>query len=309
MSDGWRWSMASARPAWLPERLFPFESRYLEVEGCRVHYVDEGSGPTLLLLHGNPTYSFLYRGIILGLRDRFRCVALDYPGFGLSTARAGYDFRPASHSRVVEAFADLLGLDAITPVVQDWGGPIGLGFAGRRPERIRALVIGDSWAWPDVSPRMALFSKIMGSALGSVLIRRANLFVNVLLPAGMRRAKPSPEVMAAYRGPFPTPGSRLPIAVFPREILASHAFLGEVARGLERLADRAALVVWGDADPAFGASERVRFEALLPRHRTVLLRGASHYIQEDAPAEIAGAIREWWDADVTAAEAAAHPHP
>jgi haloalkane dehalogenase len=87
---------SSERPSWLDERLFPFRSRFLDLDGCRVHYVDEGEGAPLLLLHGNPTWSFLYRDIIGGLRNRFRCVALDYPGFGLSGAREGYGYTPRS---------------------------------------------------------------------------------------------------------------------------------------------------------------------------------------------------------------------
>jgi haloalkane dehalogenase len=91
---------AAGRPEWVAERLFPFESRFPELDEARVHYIDEGSGPTLLLLHGNPTWAFLYRNIVKGLTDRFRCIALDYPGFGLSTAPAGYDFTPAAHTEV-----------------------------------------------------------------------------------------------------------------------------------------------------------------------------------------------------------------
>jgi haloalkane dehalogenase len=113
------------RPTWLPEELYPFESRYLQVEGARVHYVDEGSGPTLLLLHGNPTWSFLYREIIKALRSEFRCVALDYPGFGLSVPPPGYGFTPTEHAAIVEAFVRQLDLSAVMMMVQDWGGALG----------------------------------------------------------------------------------------------------------------------------------------------------------------------------------------
>ena len=175
------------RPSWLPAALFPFQSRFLEIRGSRVHYVDEGEGPVLLLLHGNPTYSF-------------RCVALDYPGFGLSVAAPGYDYRPETHSRVVEEFVDKLGLKALTIMVQDWGGPIGLGLAGRRPELMRALIIGNTWAWPADAPSTMRFSKIMGSVVGQFAIKRLNAFVNLIVPSGVKRGKLSREVMAAYRG-------------------------------------------------------------------------------------------------------------
>jgi haloalkane dehalogenase len=289
---------ATARPGWLDPRLFSYESRFADVAGARVHYVDEGEGPPLLLLHGNPTWSFLYRDVVRDLRDRFRCVAPDHPGFGLSTAPAGYGFTPAEHAGVLEALVERLDLRDVTMMVQDWGGPIGLAAATRRPDRYRAFVIGNTWAWPMTGNRgAAVFSRIMGGPVGGLLITRRNVFVERILPGGVRRRRLPDAVMAAYRGPFPTPASRHPVHVFPREILRSAPFLGEVERGLPALADRPALIVWPDRDVAFREGERRRWERVFPRHTTVILRGAGHYIQEDAPEEIAAAIRAWWGPD------------
>ena len=283
-----------SRPHWVPERLYPFEDRHLALDGAQLHYVDEGEGPPLLMLHGNPTWSFLYRDIITGLRDRFRCLAVDYPGFGLSVAPPGYGFTPAEHAGVLERFVTELDLDDLTLMVQDWGGPIGFSVAGRHPERFSAFVIGNTFAWPMTANRGArFFSAFMGGPIGGVLINRFNLFVEGALGRGIRRHKLPPEVMDAYRGPFPTPASRRPVHVFPREIVASTPFLAEVERGLDALRDRPALIVWPERDPAFRASERERWERIFADHRTVTLRGAGHYIQEEAPEEIVAAIREW----------------
>ena len=282
------------RPTWLDERLYPFEDRFLDVDGARVHYVDEGEGRPLLLLHGNPTWSFLYREIITGLRNRFRCLAPDYPGFGLSSAPSGYGFTPAEHARLLERFVLELDLSDLTMMTQDWGGPIGFAVAGRHPERFAAFVIGNTWAWPMTYNRGArFFSAFMGGAVGGVLITRFNFFVERIIPSGVRRRKLPPEVMDAYRGPFPTPESRRPVHVFPREIIRSTPFLSEVEAGLDRLRDSPALIVWPDRDVAFRETERRRWEELFPQHRTVALRGAGHYIQEDAPEEIVAAIRGW----------------
>src|ERR671931_550278 len=233
-----------SRPSWLPEELFPFESHHSEIDGARVHYVDEGSGPPLLLLHGNPTWSFLYRHIVKGLRDRYRCIAVDYPGFGLSQAPQGYGFTPAEHAGVLEQLILQLDLTDVTMMVQDWGGPIGFAAATRQPARFTAFVIGNTWAWPKSDPGTQVFSRLLGGPVGRYLILDRNVFVERLLPGGVRRGTLSPRVMNAYRGPFPTPDSRPPMQVFPD-------------------------------------------------HRTVLLPGAGHYIQEDAPDEIVAAIREW----------------
>lgn len=280
-------------PAWLDRSLYPFESRFIRVEGAPVHYVDEGSGPILLMLHGNPTWSFVYRNLILGLRDRFRCIAIDYPGFGLSGTPAGFGFTPAEHARVVEEVVTRLDLCDATMMIQDWGGPIGCAVAVRQPERFSAFVVGNTSAWPKADLGTQVFSRVLGSRVGQSLITRRNLFVEKILPMGVRRRALSDEVMAAYRGPFSTRESRRPTAVFPREIVASRAFLAEVAAGLSALADRPALIVWPTNDFAFGDAERRRWEALFGDHRTITLDGAGHYIQEDAAEEIIDAIAAW----------------
>ena len=293
------------RPDWVDPELFPLESRYVELDGARVHYVDDGSGLTLLMLHGNPTWSFLYVDVIGALRDRFRCVALDYPGFGLSTARPGYEFTPAEHAEVVRRFVEELALEGINPVMQDWGGPIGLGAAARSPNRVRALAILNTFAWPMNGNRAAEgFSRFMGGPIGGFAIRRLNAFVNVIIPAASQRARPPRRVMEHYRRPFPSPASREPTHVFPREILAPRGFLAEVEQGLKQLRDRPALICFPDKDPAFGEAERERFELAFPNHQTTIVERAGHYVQEDAPEEVAAAIAAWHP-DLRAAQAAA----
>lgn len=105
-------------------QLYPFESRWFDSSRGRIHYVDEGTGPPILLCHGNPTWSFLYRDIIVALRDRFRCVAPDYLGFGLSERPSGFGYQIDEHARVIGEFVDHLGLDRYLSMGQDWGGPI-----------------------------------------------------------------------------------------------------------------------------------------------------------------------------------------
>jgi haloalkane dehalogenase len=280
-------------PSWIPADLYPFSSRFADVAGARVDYLDEGDGPPLLLLHGNPTWSFLYRDVVKGLRDRFRCIAVDHPGFGLSQPQPGHRFTPAEHADVLEQLVLALDLTGITMMVQDWGGPIGFAVATRHPDRFAAFVIGNTWAWPKSDLGTQLFSRLLGGPIGRRLIINRNLFVERILPGGVRRHALSDAVMDAYRGPFPTPASRRPVAVFPCEILASRPFLAEVERRLSELRDRPALLLWPTKDVAFRDRERRQWEELFPQHRTVPLEGAGHYIQEDAAHEIVAAIREW----------------
>jgi haloalkane dehalogenase len=286
----------ATRPTWVDRDLFPFDSHFVEVDGARVHYIDEGQGPVFLGLHGNPTWSFLYRHIIGGLKDRFRCVALDYPGFGLSTGPPGYRYTIAEHARVVEAFVSQLDLEGITLMVQDWGGPIGFFVAVRHPQRFRAFVVGNTFGWPVRGEKtFERFSKLMGSDFpGGLLVKRLDLFTNVFVPGGIKRKKLSAAEKQMYKRPHPTPESRIPVHVMPREILAAHELLSEVEQGLPRVAHLPALIVWGDRDQGFKEPQRLRWERTFPNHKTVILNGASHYIQEDAPEEIVAAIKQWW---------------
>jgi haloalkane dehalogenase len=282
------------RPAWVDDTLFPFTSRFADIDGNLVHYVDEGDGRPIVFLHGNPTWSFVYRDVIAALRGSYRCVALDYPGFGLSQAREGYGSLPEEHAQAVVGFLDAADLDDVTLVVHDWGGPIGMWAALARPARISRLVIGNTWAWPVNGDRhFEVFSALMGGPPGRWLIERANLFVRVMIPRGHRLRKVSAAEMMHYRAALDTAARRRGSAIFPRQIIAGHAFLSGVAARLGELADRPALIIWGDADIAFRDTELHRWEALLSDHETVVVFGAGHYVQSDAAAVFAQVLDGW----------------
>lgn len=285
--------METTRPTWLDDRLFPFTSRYADVLGHRMHYVDEGEGPILLMIHGNPTWSFLYREVISRLRGRFRCIAIDLPGYGLSTARPGYLHRPPDQAEAVAAFVERLDLQDVTLVVHDWGGPIGFAAAEAHPERYSRLVVTNTWAWPADETRMVLFSRLVGGPLGRVLIRRFNLFVNAFIPIGHRRRTPTAAEMRHWRRALETPKRRQASAVLPRAITAEHAFLARVETGLDRMRHLPSLLLWADADFAFQEHARARWQALLDDRTDVTVHGAGHYVPSDAGEEFAQAIDAW----------------
>jgi haloalkane dehalogenase len=277
----------------LSEQLYPFESNYADLNGVSLHYLDEGAGQPLLLLHGNPTWSFVYRDVIRGLRDQFRCIALDLPGFGLSSAPATYRFTPTEHADVVTDFLNYLGLTNLTMMVQDWGGPIGFTVAINQPDRFDRFVIGNTWAWEKTDARTRLFSTLMGGPIGRSLIMNRNIFVERVLPSGVKSRSLPDEVMQGYRGPFLERSARRATHVLPREIIHSKTLLKEVEAGISKLSDRPALILWPTQDFAFNNADLRRWEAIFPNHRTVLLEGAGHYIQEDAADKIVQAIRDW----------------
>jgi haloalkane dehalogenase len=269
--------------------LYPFRSRWLDSSVGRIHFIDEGEGVPILFLHGNPTWSFLYRGIVERLRGRFRCVAIDYPGFGLSDHPPGYGYTPAEHAQVVSELVSHLDLKGVTVVGHDWGGPIGMRVALDHVDRLRALVMSNTWYWPADGWLLRAFSRTMSSRLMQSLIVNRNFFVERIVPSAVKDDLPL-EVMHHYRGPFPTPSSRAGVAVLPGQITRASFWLGEIAYAAPRLLrDKPLLLPWGVRDIAFTPRFMERFRADF-RDVTVRRIDAHHYVAEDAPGEMAEAI-------------------
>ncbi|MGI9557570.1 MAG: alpha/beta fold hydrolase [Solirubrobacterales bacterium] len=273
--------------------LYPFESRWFESSVGPLHYVDEGDGTPLLLLHGNPDWSFLYRKFIVALGDEFRCVAPDYPGFGLSVHPEGYGYTAAEHAVVVAELIDELELDSFVVVGADWGGPIGLEIATQQPDRVGGFVMGNTWCWPVASEAQREFANFMRSDEIQRAIHEDNYFVTEKM-AKQLQAELSPEEFRHYTDVVPTPKSREGIAVFPREILDAEEWLVAI---LERIPNTVAgkpmVLTFGREDPSLGAEVVIeRWQSLFPSSTFVDLPGASHYIQEDAPEAMIAAIRD-----------------
>jgi haloalkane dehalogenase len=271
--------------------LYPFESRWFDSSQGRLHYVDEGDGPPILFCHGNPTWSFLYRDIIVALRDRFRCIALDYLGFGLSERPPGFGYKIDEHARVVGEFVDHLGLDGYLTMGQDWGGPISMAVAVERADRVRGVVLGNTWFWPTDVLTTKIFSRVMSSPPMQYAILQRNFFVERLIPAGTTR-RLSPAVMEHYRAAQAEPEARKGVAEMPKQILAAHPLLERLGREVPaKLGAKPALFVWGMKDFAFRPGPSLpHMRAAFPDHVLVELPTAKHFIQEDAPGEIAAAI-------------------
>lgn len=272
--------------------LYPFESRWFDSSVGPVHFVDEGEGRPVLLLHGNPDWSFIYRRIIAGLRDGFRCVAPDYPGFGLSVHPPDYGYTPAEHATVLAELVQHLDLTDMVVVGQDWGGPIGMDIASRHPGRVGGLVMGNTWFWPTTERMPRVFSRLMGSPPLQWLIRHRNLFVSPVMRRSLR-VDITDEEFAHYAAVVPTPASREGIAVLPRQIIDAGPWLAELETRVGRtLRDVPVVLIFGRKDPALGSDEIIgRWREEFPAATYVDLPDAGHYIQEDAPDVIADAVR------------------
>jgi len=271
--------------------LYPFEPHWFTSYAGQMHYVDEGAGPPILFCHGNPTWSFLYRNIITRLRGQFRCVAVDYLGFGLSERPDAYGYTIEEHGRCVGELVDHLQLDGFITMGQDWGGPVSMAVGIARPERVRGVILGNTWFWPADALSMKVFSWVMSSPWMQRQILEKNFFVERIVPSGMAHHL-TPGEMNHYRGVQPSPAARKGVAEMPKQILAARPLLQRLARDVPAaLGDKPALLVWGMKDFAFRPKPNLpRMQATFADNVTVELPDAKHYIQEDAPAEIAEAI-------------------
>ena len=276
---------------------FPFEARFLQVaEDVRLHYVEEGTGDPVLMLHGNPTWSYLYRKIIPPVAAAgFRAIAPDHMGFGRSDRPSGHRrYTLRSHVDNLLTFVRELDLRDITLVMQDWGGPIGFGMAVEEPARIARLVIMNTGV--GVFPgevQLPFHGPFLQRGLGEMLCLGANLFVEGM-PGGMRRESATEEVMAAYRAPFPDYYSRVPILALVRDVPIGHEhpsapYMAEIGSRMGSL-DVPALLVWGMRDHMFPAPILEFWKATYPGARVVELPEGRHYLQEDEPEAISEAI-------------------
>ena len=279
-----------SRFAGLPD--FPFEPRYVEIDGLRTHYVDAGRGEPMLLLHGEPTWSFLYRRMLPALGVRFRCVAPDWIGFGRSdkvTDVGAYSF--AFHYEHLERLVDALGLSGFTLVVQDWGGPLGLRYAVTHPERVARLVILNtglmSGEAPALSPGLVRWR--------DYALRTPDLPIGqIVRRSAVEREQITDAVVAAYDAPFPTPESKAGARAFPALIPTTPDAPGASTMRETRaeLASwrKPALVCWSDSDPVFPPAVGRDFAALIDNAHFALIERAGHFLQEEKGPEIAREI-------------------
>lgn len=273
---------------------YPFRDHWLEIDGARMHYIDEGIGTPVLLLHGNPTWSYLYRNIVKALSKEMRLIAPDYFGFGFSDHPLRFSYTPAQHAECVSALINHLGLTNIILVCQDWGGPIGLSIAAERPGDFAGLVILNTWCWPPTFDAK-IFSFIMGSDLiGRYVTIKRNFFVEKIIPGGIfHKENITSALLKAYSDPFPTEASRVPVWIFPREIRRSAMWLAQVEAKLPVLRDKPIEMVWAMKDVAFGKKKILdRWRRIFANAEVEERDDAAHYLQEDRPDRIIAAIRK-----------------
>ena len=279
---------------------FPFESKYVDVLGSKMHYVEEGSGAPILLLHGNPTSSYLWRNVIPHLSGLGRCIAPDLIGMGKSD-KPDIGYRFADHARYIDGFIDALGLTSITFVIHDWGSALGFHYAKRNPDAVKgiafmeAIVRPITWdEWPDQARQ--IFQGFRTPGTGEQMVLDQNMFVEGVLPGAVLR-KPFDDEMAHYREPFPTPESRRPTLQWPREIPIE----GEPADVVKIVEEYGDWLKTSDTpklllhfEPGAILRDLVPWcEENIANLKSVAAGAGVHYVQEDEPHRIGQEIAAW----------------
>jgi haloalkane dehalogenase len=283
-----------ASPAdWRP--LFPFASHELRIAGQRYHYIDEGQGEPLLLVHGNPTWSFYWRALISGLRDRYRLIAVDHIGCGLSDKPQDYNYCLDQHTRNLQQLIEHLDLRGLTLVAHDWGGAIGMAAAEALPARFARLVLLNTAAFR--STRMPWrIAACRVPILGRVAVQGFNAFARAATSMATTQTGGLPEpVRAGLLAPYDSWQHRLAIYRFVQDIPMSpdhpsYSALALLEQGLPRLGALPMLLVWGMRDWCFTPAFLERFLEFFPRAEVCRLAAAGHYVMEDAPREVVAAV-------------------
>ena len=277
---------------------FPFASRYVQVLGSRMHYVDEGEGQPILFLHGNPTSSYLWRNVIPFVTDDYRAIAVDLIGMGMSD-KPDLEYTYQDHKRYLDAFIEALDLRDITFVIHDWGSVLGFDYAVEHGDNVVGIAFMESIIPPSF-PQSAPIGGPLGryrSAEGEELILEQNQFVEQILPGSVIRGL-TDEEMDYYRAPYPTPASRLPTLQWPRELPTG----GEPARNVDVVnriggwmqgTDIPMLFMWARPGALNNESFADAMEERVKNIQIAFIGAGRHFLQEDQPENIGRTLADW----------------
>jgi haloalkane dehalogenase len=289
-----------------PSHLYPFRSNWLDLDGIGLHYLDEGprDAPPVLMLHGNPTWSFYYRNLVLRLRDRYRCIVPDHVGCGLSDKPADTDYPYRLRRRIEDIEALMRHLDLEQPVslvVHDWGGMIGFGWAARRPDTVSRMVILNTAAFRmPAAKRFPLALWFAGrTRLGALLVRGVNAFSGVAARVAFKKPV-SAEVRQGYTGPYDSWANRIATLRFVQDIPLregdpGHDILLETENRLDSFASKPAFIAWGKRDFVFDETFLHEWRRHLPGAEVQVYPDCGHYVLEDAGEDLLNRIEAFLD--------------
>ena len=283
------------QPAWVDTSAYPFTPHYLDIDGHKMHYVDEGKGDVILFVHGTPSWSFEYRNIIKDLSANYRCIAFDHIGFGLSDKPADYDYSLQNHRNNLEKFITALQLSDFILVVHDFGGPIGLSYATAHPEEIKKLILFNTWAWSiQEEKEFKKMKRILGSPLVPFLYKYMNFSAKYMIPASFgERKRLTKEIHDQYIRPFSKPSERMGPLAFAKALLHQQDFFADVWNRLSSLKDIPVLIMWGMKDEFLTEKYLAKFLSVFPGASVTKYPDAGHFVMEEKSAVSIPVIREF----------------
>ena len=289
------------RPEWLPWSAFPFHSRFRDIEGKRIHYLDEGSGPALLFVSAGQ-WSFMFRDVIVRLRGQFRCLTFDFPASGLSPDVPGYDQSVEANVRVLDGFIDALDLQDITMVLHDIGGPLGLLVATRRPQRFRGLVLSNTFGWPLAGyPAVRRMLKVVTGPLFGAINSRMNILALLTATSYGVGKKMSRADRRVFLGPWRSRRNRRATLQVLAGVLHIDPMMAAVGRSLPAtLGGLPVLTVFGRKNDPYGWQSR--FQQVFPGATAAAIAEGHHFPFDDDPDAYSAAISTWWAGQVSPAD-------
>ena len=282
---------------------YPFTGKTLDLDGLSYHYLDEGAGDPVVMVHGNPSWSFYYRNLVLALRGSYRCIVPDHIGCGFSDKPGDdrYDYPLSRRIDDLERLIDSLGLTRkITLVLHDWGGMIGMGYAHRQPERIARIVLLNTAAFhlPKEKPFPLGLRICRDTPLGTLLVRGFNAFSVGASIVGCKKNPMSAELKRAYRSPYDSWANRIATLRFVQDIPLTpgdrnYAQVGDIAAGLDRFSSLPMAIFWGELDFVFDPTFLKEWVRRFPKARVRSYPDAGHYILEDMKDEVVPLIAQF----------------
>ncbi|MBI3134285.1 MAG: alpha/beta fold hydrolase [Bacteroidetes bacterium] len=287
-------SQETSYPQWLDRKEYPFKSNYFQLSAGRMHYVDEGYGDPIVMVHGNPGWSFEFRTLIKELSATHRCIAPDHIGFGLSDKPYNWDYLPIHHAENFEKFMDSLQLSNITLIVNDWGGPIGLSYAIRHPEKIKKLIILNTWLWSVKGDKhFEKFSNLMGGGFGRFMIKNFNMFGKVVVKKAVGdKSRLTKKIHRHYYDHLEKRKDRKGCYVFPHEIVHSAVWLDSLWQLRNKINQLPTTFIWGMKDIAFREKELNHWLSSWENAKVIRLDNVGHYPQEEAPEILIRELKE-----------------
>lgn len=272
---------------WFNTKAYPFKSHYLTVNGKQMHYIDEGKGKeTILMIHGTPTWSFLYRHFIKYFSKNYRCIAPDHIGFGLSEKSEEVTTQAPELGHNLANFIEQLDLQNVTLIVHDFGGPIGLYAAFQHSDRIKRIVVMNTWCWATRdNPAAQQVDKILNSWLGQLLYLRFNFSPKVLLKKGFHQPKNlDKNTHQHYTKVFPSKGARYGLLKIGQSLVGASDWFAQSWEQLNVLETKPMLFLWGKHDTFITMDYLKQWQVRFPKAQTKILE-AGHFVQEEAAPE------------------------